>query len=149
MSNEATVHASCVLVGRAAILIRGPSGSGKTRLALALIEAGDNGLVPPARLVADDRVHLFVANGRLLARAPDAIAGKAEIRGFGICDVPHEPLALLRLVVDLAAGDAERMPSTDAEHAIISGVKLSRLAVAGGVNPLPAVLAAISTVTHA
>ena len=36
----ATVHASAVLVGARAVLIRGPSGSGKSRLALDLIQAG-------------------------------------------------------------------------------------------------------------
>ena len=35
----ATVHASAVLVGARAVLIRGPSGAGKSRLALELIEA--------------------------------------------------------------------------------------------------------------
>jgi hypothetical protein len=44
-------------------------------------------------------------------------------------------------VVDLAAADAERLPS--GEEAVISEVKLPRLAVAPGAAPLPAVLAAL------
>ena len=53
-----TVHASAVLVGARAVVIRGPSGAGKSRLALALIEAARTGTLRFARLVGDDRVHL-------------------------------------------------------------------------------------------
>ena len=145
---EPTVHASCVLAGRSAVLIRGPSGSGKSRLANALIEAGNNGISPRARLVADDRVHLFAAHGRLLAAAPEPVKGKIEMRGFGIRDVECEPLALVGLVVDLAAEDAGRMPEDAANSVEISGVKLSRLPVAAGADALPPVLAAISVLNH-
>ena len=58
MAQAATVHASAVLVGDRAILIRGPSGVGKSRLAFDLILAGRAGQIPPALLVGDDRVHL-------------------------------------------------------------------------------------------
>ena len=50
---DATIHASAVLVGPKAVLIRGPSGSGKSRLAWDLLIAATQGLVPFARLVAD------------------------------------------------------------------------------------------------
>jgi len=143
-----TIHASCVLVGRSAILIRGPSGSGKSRLALDLIDAGRKGLSKRARLVADDRVHLFAAHGRLIATAPESIQGKIEIRGLGIRTVECEPLALVSLVVDLVAEDASRMPETASHRAEISGVKLSRLPIAAGESALPPVLAVISTVTQ-
>ena len=143
-----TVHASCVLAGRSAILIRGPSGSGKSKLALAVVEAGANGTLPFARLVADDRVRLIASHGRLLAAAPEKIRGKIEMRGLGIRDLPHEPLALVGLVVDLAAADSNRMPDPSSGEVEISGVKLSRLAVAAGEDALPAILAAISAVTH-
>jgi serine kinase of HPr protein (carbohydrate metabolism regulator) len=139
-----TVHASCVLAGRSAVLIRGPSGSGKSRLAAAIIEAGMNGTSPPARLVADDRVHLFAANGRLLAAAPEPIEGKIEIRGLGVREGEVEPLALVGLVVDLDAPDAGRMPDEAAGSVEISGVKLSRLPVAAGDDAILPVLAAIS-----
>jgi serine kinase of HPr protein (carbohydrate metabolism regulator) len=144
-----TVHASCVLVGRGAVLIRGPSGSGKSNLALALIEAGQNGTLPFARLVADDRVRLIASHGRLLAAAPEKIAGKVELRGFGIREIPYEPLALVTLVVDLAAPDSNRLPDAASREVEISGVKLSRLAVAAGENRLAAILAAIYDVTQA
>ena len=148
-ANGTTFHASCVLVGRAAVLIRGASGSGKSRLALALIEAGANGTLPFARLVADDRVQLTVAHGRLLASAPEAIKGKIEVRGNGIREVAYEPVALVRLVVDLDASDSARMPEAAAREVEISGVKLSRLPVASGEDALPAILAAIAAVTDA
>ena len=126
------------------MLIRGTSGSGKSRLALTLIDA----LPGKARLVADDRVHLFAANGRLLAAAPDAIKGKLEIRGLGVRTVDYEPLALVTLVVDLAAEDAARMPEDSARSIEVSGVKLSRLPVAAGEAALPSVLAAINELTR-
>jgi HPr kinase/phosphorylase len=146
---NATIHASCVLVGRTAVLIRGASGSGKSRVALALIEAGAKGTLPFARLVADDRVQLNVAHGRLVASAPEAIKGKIEVRGNGIREVAYEPVALVRLVVDLGASDSARMPEAAAREAEISGVKLSRLPVASGEDALPAILAAVSAVTDA
>ena len=58
-----SVHASAVLVGTRAVLIRGPSGAGKSRLAFDLILAGRAGQIPPAVLVGDDRVHLGPARG--------------------------------------------------------------------------------------
>lgn len=143
-----TVHASCVLVGRGAVLIRGPSGSGKSRLAKTLIETFGAEPAGMARLVADDRVHLFAAHGRLIAAAPDTIAGQMEIRGLGVQSIVYEPLALVGLVVDLDAPDAARMPEEAARTTEISGVKLSRLPVAAGADPLPGVLTAIYDLTQ-
>ena len=86
-----TLHASCVAIGGHAVLLSGPSGCGKSDLALRLIDRG-------ARLVSDDYT-LLVRNGpRLLARPPETIAGKIEVRGIGLVDMPHEsgmPVALL------------------------------------------------------
>ncbi len=83
-----TVHASAVLVGARAVLIRGPSGSGKSRLALELIEAGRAGALRLVRLVSDDRVHLQAAGGRLLARPAETLAGLIEVRGAGHLRLP-------------------------------------------------------------
>src|SRR5215469_6116539 len=98
----ATIHASAVLVGARAILIRGPSAAGKSRLAWELIEASRNSAVRFARLVGDDRVHLQSAGGRLLVRPAEALAGMIELRGVGIMRRDHEPCAVVGLVVDLA-----------------------------------------------
>jgi len=140
----ATVHASAVLVSARAVLIRGPSGGGKSRLALALIRAAQTGLIPFARLVGDDRVGLEPCHGRLLVRPAVSLAGLIEVRGAGIRRLDYEPAAVVGLVVDLAAEDAERLP-LPAETAI-SGVRLPRFAVAAGVDPLPGVLAALADI---
>jgi HPr kinase/phosphorylase len=145
MAASATVHASAVLVGARAVLIRGPSGSGKSRLALDVIEAGRTGSLPFARLVADDRVHLEAANGRLLVRPPKALAGLIEVRGVGLRRIAHEPSAVVGLVVDLAVPEALRLPDAAEPIAEVGGIKLPRLAVACGTAALPAVLARINS----
>ena len=139
----ATVHASAVLVGARAVLIRGPSGSGKSRLAWELIDAARGGAVAFARLVGDDRVHLQAAGGRLLVRPNDALAGLIELRGAGIVRRDHEACAVVGLVVDLAATDAERLPERD--ETVVKDIIMPRLAVAPGVAALPLVLAMINS----
>jgi HPr kinase/phosphorylase len=138
-----TVHASAVLVGARAVLIRGPSGAGKSRLALELIEAGRAGRLAFTRLVGDDRVHLDSAGGRLLVRPADTLAGLIEVRGAGLFRLDYEACAVVGLVVDLAAADAERLP--EYPQVTLEAVKLPRLAVAGGVSALPGVLALLTS----
>ena len=139
----ATVHASAVLTGARATLIRGPAGSGKSRLALALIDAARCGLLRFCRLIADDRVELVACHGRLILRAPATLAGLIEVRGTGIRRVAFEGAAVAGLVVDLDAADAERMPSPAALNVAIDGVRLPRLPVAAGADALAAVLATL------
>ena len=110
MTTKPTVHASAVLVGARAVLIRGPSGAGKSRLALALLQTADNGQSVFTRLVSDDRSHLEAHHGRLLVRAPPGLTGLIEVRGLGIRRLPCEPVAVVGLVVDLAAPDGDRLP---------------------------------------
>lgn len=143
MSAAPSAHASAVLIGARAVLIRGPSGAGKSRLALELLGAAECGLLSFARLVGDDRVHLAASHGRLLVTPAPALAGRIEVRGVGIRMVPYEPLAVVGWVVDLAAADAERLPRSAAREATIDRIRLPRLAVASGDPPLPAVLAAL------
>ena len=143
-SPPTTVHASAVLVGPRAVLIRGPSGSGKSQLALELIEMARTSSLPFARLVADDRVHLEAAHGRLLARPAEALAGLIEVRGVGLARLAYEPSAVVGLVVDLAAQDAQRLPEASSRRTEIDGIELPRLAVASGAAALPAVCAYIS-----
>jgi serine kinase of HPr protein (carbohydrate metabolism regulator) len=98
------VHASCVAVDGAGILLRGPSGSGKSDLALRLIDAG-------ASLVADDQTWLAASAGRLVASAPAALAGKLEVRGLGIVTLPALPDVCVALIVDLVGRKAvDRLP---------------------------------------
>ena len=140
---SATVHASAVLIGARAVLIRGPSGSGKSRLALDLITAGRDGRLRFARLVGDDRVHLESAGGRLLVRPASTLAGLIEVRGAGIVRLDHESCAVVGLVVDLAATDAERLP--DKRPIEVEGIKIPRFAVAAGLEALPGVLALLTS----
>ena len=143
MTTKPTVHASAVLVGARAVLIRGPSGAGKSRLALALLQTADNGQSVFTRLVSDDRSHLEAHHGRLLVRAPPGLTGLIEVRGLGIRRLPCEPVAVVGLVVDLAARDGDRLPAAASRRATIEGIGLARLAVAAKVEPLPLVLAAL------
>jgi serine kinase of HPr protein (carbohydrate metabolism regulator) len=134
-----------VLIGERAILLRGPAGAGKSSLALRLIAAGEASSLPFVRLVGDDRVHLEAANGRILVRPAESLAGLLEVRGLGIRRLPFEPLAVVGLVVDLDAPDATRLPEGEALVALLEGVPLPRLAVARGVDPLPLVVAQVGT----
>jgi serine kinase of HPr protein (carbohydrate metabolism regulator) len=143
MAMTPTVHASAVLVGARAALIRGPSGAGKSRLALALIAAADTGALRFARLVSDDRSELEPHHGRLLVRPAATLAGLIEVRGLGIRRLPFEPVAVVGLVVDLAAGDGERLPPEASQQVAVKGIDVERLAVAPGINPLPVVLATL------
>jgi HPr kinase/phosphorylase len=136
-----TVHASAVLAGARALLIRGSAGAGKSQLLLAVIQAAETGLLRFARMVGDDRVHIEPSHDRLLVRPAASLAGLIEVRGVGIRRLDHEPVAVVGLVVDLAAGDAERLPT--AAETVVLGVKVPRLAIAAGADPLPAVLAVL------
>jgi serine kinase of HPr protein (carbohydrate metabolism regulator) len=130
-----TLHATCVLIGTAGVLIRGTSGSGKTALALALVDAaGRAGRF--ARLVADDRVAVRAVSGRLVASPPGTIAGLAEIRGRGLVPQPFERAAVIRLAVDLLPpADLARLPDADAFKTVIAGVALPRQPVPIGDLP--------------
>jgi HPr kinase/phosphorylase len=140
----ATVHASAVRVGNRAVLIRGASGAGKSRLAFDLILAGRAGQIATAVLVGDDRVHLTANDGRLMVCPARELAGLIEIRGLGIrrCDFVEE--AVVDLVVDLAAADAERLPPPEALQTQISGIRIPRIPVGMGFDALPLVVAALT-----
>jgi serine kinase of HPr protein (carbohydrate metabolism regulator) len=73
-------------------LIEGASGVGKSDLALRAVESG-------FRLVADDRVTVFVSGGRLHGVAPAPLAGLLEIRGLGVVSQPAITVAQVSLIV--------------------------------------------------
>jgi serine kinase of HPr protein (carbohydrate metabolism regulator) len=148
MNQSPSIHASAVLVGARAVLVLGPSGSGKSRLTLALLHAAAQGLVPFARLVADDRAYVEARHGRLLVRPAEALSGLIEVRGLGVRRVPHEPLAVVELVVELGQAETERLPDPAQQRAEIAGVALPRLAVAAGVDALPLLLAKLHTTAN-
>ena len=135
MTTSPTIHATAVLTGAKAVLIRGEPGSGKSRLALRLLEAAGREL-PFARLVGDDRVYLENRAGRLVVRPPQELAGLLEIRGTGIVRVPFEPAAVVGCVIELGQ-PADRMPAAESRKAVLEGVALPRLAVPPDADPLP------------
>ncbi len=124
----ATLHASCVAVGEAGVLIRGPSGAGKSTLARRIVAArallGGFG-----RLVGDDRIRVERRHGRLVARPVAAIAGRIEVRGVGLVPQAHEGAAVLRLVVDLLDAPGARMPEEPRPRTLLLGVALPLLAL--------------------
>jgi serine kinase of HPr protein (carbohydrate metabolism regulator) len=86
-------------------LIEGPSGVGKSDLALRAVESG-------FRLVADDRVAVFVSGGRLHGVAPAPLTGLLEIRGLGVVSQPTLAVSQVSLVVRCidAPSAVERLP---------------------------------------
>ena len=98
------IHATTIYIDGSGVLLSGPSGSGKSDLALRLIDGG-------ARLVADDRTDLALADGRLVASAPWEIAGRMEVRGLGVLEKDAVPQTVLTLVVELVDPEnVERVP---------------------------------------
>lgn len=118
-------HCTVIELDGLGIAIEGPSGSGKTSLAFGLIEAaGSKGLV--ACFVCDDQALLEVRSGEILAHAPESIAGKAELHGFGIVDIDHKPQTRLGLLARLT-GKVARMP--EQHEANLLGVSLPMIEV--------------------
>lgn len=105
---------------RAGVLILGPSGVGKSALALAMIEA-----CPYQRtaLIADDAVMIEVNAGSLWARAPEAVRGLIEVRGFGPAPVRSAPATSLALAIDLSLA-SERLPAPQQFHPLAGGPPL-------------------------
>ena len=106
------IHASCVTLGRLAVLLVGPSGSGKSALALELMALG-------AQLVADDRTVLTLRDTGLIASCPASIRGRIEARGVGLLAAESAAHAQVVLAVDLGATETERLPPL--RHMIVLG----------------------------
>jgi serine kinase of HPr protein (carbohydrate metabolism regulator) len=125
-----TVHAGCVVVGEAGLLIRGASGTGKSRLAREIVfRAGQAGRF--ARLVSDDRTRLENRHGRLVALPVEPLAGQIEIHGLGIVRQPFEPAAVIRLVIDLCE-QPPRYPDEQDRNIVLCGVMMPRLRMRAG-----------------
>lgn len=119
--DEMLLHATSVARAGTAALLRGPSGAGKSDLAIRLLDEG-------WRLVADDQTRLRREAGALVASAPEAIAGRIEVRGLGIREVPVLSEARVGLLVDLvAAAEVPRMPEAATEELL--GIRLPLLAL--------------------
>ena len=111
------------------VLIRGPADAGKSDLALRAMAQG-------FRLVADDRVLLWVSEGRLFGRAPEALAGLLEVRGLDV--VRSIAIAYCEVVLVAEAGTPERLP--DVEFADILGLRVPKVTLRLGEPSAPAKL---------
>jgi serine kinase of HPr protein (carbohydrate metabolism regulator) len=131
MSEPATVHASAVLIGERGVLIRGAAGSGKSSLLLGLL----SGWPATTWLIADDRVILTAAHGRLVAAAPAPLQGLLEIRGQGIVRLPFVSPARLDFVVDLLPpANCPRMPAQARPTVLVEGIGLAHLCLPVGIS---------------
>lgn len=130
------MHASCVALGDAGILIVGPPGSGKSDLVLQLIDRpgfGTGDELIHGQLVADDQTIIERRGDDLIASSPKPIAGLLEIRGQGIIRVDHRSEVRLALLVDVArAEEVERLPEKEARISRIAGVALPRIRIDPG-----------------
>jgi serine kinase of HPr protein (carbohydrate metabolism regulator) len=115
-----TLHASTVAIAGRAVLITGRSGSGKSDLALRLIDRGFS-------LVSDDQTIVRRDGERLIATAPTTIAGKLEIRGIGIVELPGHSDVPVSLVVELT-DELIRLPVDGRERTIL-GVSVPLIGV--------------------
>ena len=127
LSSE-TVHASCIAIGGRAVLIGGRSGKGKSDLALRLIDRG-------AALVSDDYTLVQRREGRLIAAAPETIAGKIELRGVGILEYPAVRDIPIALFVDLDV-TPQRLPGPG-ETRMLAGVAVPVLSLNAHENSAP------------
>lgn len=119
MNAGVTIHATTVAIGGRGVLLTGVSGAGKSDLALRLIDRG-------AQLVSDDYTVLTVRGGVLMAAPPATIAGRMEVRGLGIVDVPHRSLATVALAVALGP-EEERMP--EPQRVLLMGLSIPQLMI--------------------
>jgi hypothetical protein len=124
-----TLHATCVAIDGRGVLLIGKSGSGKSDLALRLLDRG-------AILVSDDGTIVEASDGDLYASAPDTIAGKIEVRGLGILEMPT--LARAPLALCLALDEpVPRMPDETLPTRTIEGIALPFLALDPFENSAP------------
>jgi len=102
------IHATCIALNGAAVLLAGPAGAGKSDLALRLIDTG-------AALVSDDQTFLMRDGENLIASPPDSIQGLIEVRHVGLLRMPFIKAARVALYIDLVAmsDDLERLPEKD------------------------------------
>ncbi|WP_158285657.1 HPr kinase/phosphorylase [Pseudohoeflea suaedae] len=145
LAEGAPVHATAVVIGERGLLLTGASGSGKTTTALRCMSSART-TGTHAALIADDGVNLAVSGGRVIARCPQPIAGRAEIRGTGIFSFAWRQSAVLEAVVMAASPEgAGRLPPDD-EFCMIGTcrLKLIRVDYRSPVDPLQVILSALA-----
>ena len=130
MTGETTlVYGTCVALGGNAAILVGASGSGKSDLALRFLLATPADLEPA--LIADDQVRVSLSAGRLIASAPETIAGLIEVRGIGVLSLPARDAAEIKLIVKLVDPEAvPRMPPSAPPTQNVCGIDLPVLLLA-------------------
>ena len=114
------LQASAVAVGGRAVLLGGEPGAGKSSLSLALVDRG-------GVLIGDDGVTLEKDGEALFAAPPPNIAGKLEVRGVGLVDLPttKAPVALFVTPGENGERLPERLPATEFECVAIPTLRLA------------------------
>jgi hypothetical protein len=84
------------------------------------------------------------ADEQIVVRPARELAGLIEIRGLGIRRCDFAGSAIVGLVVDLSAADAERLPPPKALSTRICGVLIPRIPVGVDCAALPLVVAALT-----
>ncbi len=89
-----TLHATALEWFGKGFLLLGSSASGKSDLALRLIDNGAN-------LISDDQIIISNENDSLIAKCPDNLQGKLEVRGVGIIKTPFYAVHSINLCFNL------------------------------------------------
>ncbi|WP_420607901.1 HPr kinase/phosphorylase [Novosphingopyxis sp.] len=114
------LHGTAVSIGGTGVLLLGAPGSGKSDLALRLIDRG-------ALLIADDLVLLGVHGEAIRLSGTGNMTGRMEIRGIGLCGMPHVDNAPFRLAA-LCDLPPERLPTPEHRRWLGIAVPAVRLA---------------------
>lgn len=117
-----TLHVTAVAIDGRAVLIEGISGAGKSDLALRLIDRG-------AVLVSDDYTILIRDGSVLRAQPPATIAGRIEVRGIGIVELPHLSGVPVAMLVSLETA-VDRLPD-EGQSRVIAGIAVPRTSLKG------------------
>ena len=123
------LHATAVVYGENGVVVLGASGAGKSALALALLSrARTTGQF--GALIGDDRIWVRAIGGRVVASGAPHMAGLIERRAAGVQTTPSEPVAVIRLVVELSNPNQSwpRWPAEPAQTHI-EGIGVPRLAL--------------------
>ncbi len=106
------LHASCVALGGAGLLLLGAPGAGKSALALRLMERG-------WALVADDQVAIIATPAGLTATPPPGLAGCFEVRGLGVFQgLAHTQAPLAAVARLMPVASIPRLPTPLRWHAL-------------------------------
>src|SRR4029434_1897121 len=125
------VHGTCVAFGRRAVLLRGEPGAGKSDLAFRFLALPPHDDARPILVAHDQLFRASDESDALIASPPPALAGKIEVRGIGIVELPFLRQVALHLVCDLVeAEDVPRMAPEPWERTEIAGIALPALKLA-------------------